>query len=234
MNEGWLEASGLGKTYRTVHREVEVLKGVDLSVAPGEVVSITGESGSGKSTLLNLLGCLDRPDAGSILWGSRDAWALSDGARSQLLNAEIGFVFQSHHLLGDFTALENVLMPVRAGRGIRSADRERALDLLGRVGLDHRLEHRPGELSGGEQQRVAVARALINQPKLVLADEPGGNLDHARAEDLHGLLLALGAETGAAVVVVTHDEALAARADRWMHLQAGTLALRANGSKTGG
>jgi lipoprotein-releasing system ATP-binding protein len=231
MSEGWLVARGLHKSYRSLHRYVEVLQGVDIEVGRGEVAVVTGRSGSGKSTLLNLLGSLDRPDQGSILWGDDEILELSDRDRSRLRNQAVGFVFQSHHLLGDFTALENVMMPARVA-GAAGADAiQRARSLLERFGVGERSEHRPGELSGGEQQRVAVARALINRPRVLLADEPGGNLDRARAEDLHGLLLELSRMEGLGMVIVTHDEGLAQRAHRWYHLQGGTLTERTTGTR---
>ncbi len=222
-HQPWMVARGLEKSYRSEHRRVEVLRGVDLSVRPGDVVAITGPSGSGKSTLLNLLGSLDRPDAGSIVWGELSSERLDDRRRGRLRNREIGFVFQQHHLLGDFTAWENVVLPARiAGESLGSA-RERARSLLERVGLSDRLDHLPGELSGGEQQRVAVARALVNRPRLLLLDEPGGNLDRARADDLHDLLLRLAEEDTVSVVAVTHDESLARRAPSRWHLLEGRL-----------
>jgi lipoprotein-releasing system ATP-binding protein len=219
----WLVAEGLQKGFRTPHRHIEVLRGIDLAVEAGELVVVTGPSGSGKSTLLNLLGSLDRPDEGSILWGGRALQRLADRERSRLRNRELGFVFQFHHLLPDFTALENVMMPALVA-GVEVAQRrERAARLLARVGLTGRSEHRPGELSGGEQQRVAVARALVNGPRLLLADEPGGNLDRALADELHALLLELRTDERVSMVVVTHDESLARRADRWLHLEEGRL-----------
>jgi lipoprotein-releasing system ATP-binding protein len=223
MDTPWLRATGLYKGFRTPHRHIEVLRGIDLAVPQGQVVAVTGPSGSGKSTLLNLLGSLDRPDEGSILWGGRVLHQLSDGERSRLRNLEVGFVFQFHHLLPDFTALENVMMPALVA-GVGAAERRaRAQELLEAVGLADRQEHRPGELSGGEQQRVAVARALVNAPKLLLADEPGGNLDRERADQLHELLLSMRTRSGLALVVVTHDEGLARRADVWLHLEQGRL-----------
>lgn len=226
MSDAWLVARDLHKSYRSLHRYVEVLQGVDLEVALGEVAVVTGRSGSGKSTLLNLLGSLDRPDRGSILWGDDEVFELADRDRSRLRNLAVGFVFQSHHLLGDFTALENVLMPARVAGSSGAKAVERARSLLERFGVGERLEHRPGELSGGEQQRVAVARALINRPRMLLADEPGGNLDRARAEDLHRLLLQLSRTEGLGMVIVTHDETLAAQAHCWYHLERGTLRRR--------
>lgn len=229
MSSAWLVASDLHKSYVSEHREVRVLQGVDLQARAGESVAITGASGSGKSTLLNLLGSLDRPDQGSIVWGEVTSERLDDRRRSLLRNLAIGFVFQQHHLLGDFTALENVLMPTRIAREALGSARERARSLLARVGLEARADHLPGELSGGEQQRVAVARALVNRPRLLLLDEPGGNLDRARADDLHDLLLSLARQDGVSVVAVTHDEGLARRADRWLHLEDGRLRPRREG-----
>ncbi len=222
MSEGLLLARGVWRSFRSQHRTVEVLRGLDLEVRRGEVVAITGASGSGKSTLLNLLGSLDRPDAGSILWREDDLAEWSSAERSAFRNRALGFVFQQHHLLGDFTALENILMPSRI-RGLRPGDEERAEDLLARVGLEERRDHLPGELSGGEQQRVAVARALQNQPELLLLDEPGGNLDRSRASRLHQELLELARREGVSVVAVTHDRDLAERADRELHLADGVL-----------
>lgn len=222
MSRPWLVARGLEKTFRSEHRDLNVLRGVDLEVSAGEFVAITGPSGSGKSTLLNLLGSLDRPDRGNILWGKLSSDGLDDRSRSRLRNREVGFVFQQHHLLGDFTALENVMMPLRIAGEI-NLGRERAQELLEKVGLQSRTSHLPGELSGGEQQRVAVARALIHQPRMLFLDEPGGNLDRKRADELHGLLLGLASEGEVGVVAVTHDENLASLADRWLRLSEGLL-----------
>lgn len=219
---GLLRAEGLHRAYVSEHRNVHVLRGVDLAVDAGEVVVVTGASGSGKSTLLNLLGSLDRPDQGAILWEQKDLSAWSSPRISRFRNEELGFVFQQHHLLGDFTALENVLMPSSI-RGLRPADLDRARGLLEQVGLEDRAGHLPGELSGGEQQRVAVARALQNEPRLLLLDEPGGNLDRGRARGLHELLIEMARERGVAVVAVTHDRDLASRADRELHLADGQL-----------
>lgn len=228
MSEPWLVTHGLCKSYDTGKRHVEVLRGIDITASPGEVVAVTGPSGSGKTTLLNLLGSLDRPQEGTILWGGQPILEMKSAQLSRIRNREVGFVFQFHHLLPDFSALENVMMPARiAGTNASDAQR-RGLELLARVGLEDRAEHRPGELSGGEQQRVAVARAMMNHPRLLLADEPAGNLDRGRAAELTELLHQARDEEGLAVVVVTHDEAAAARADRWLHLTDGVLAPHAS------
>jgi lipoprotein-releasing system ATP-binding protein len=223
MSDPWLVAEDLRMAYHTGKRHVEVLQGASLSVHAGELVAVTGRSGSGKTTLLNIMGSLDRPQGGRILWGGRAILGLPAGALSRLRNRSVGFVFQFHHLLADFTALENVLMPARIAGLDPGPALGRARSLLERVGLQGRTDHRPGELSGGEQQRVAVARALMNRPRLLLADEPAGNLDRGRAEELQELLLAARDEEGLAVVVVTHDEASARRADRHLHLEDGRL-----------
>ncbi len=231
MNSGpWLKAVGLQMSYHTLQRHVEVLRGVDLTAEEGEVVAVTGASGSGKTTLLNLLGSLDRPTGGEVYWGGEKVGSMSPSLLSRKRNQSVGFVFQFHHLLSDFNALENVMMPARiAGVPLEEAQR-RAVELLERVGLKDRLDHRPGELSGGEQQRVAVARALMNHPRLLLADEPAGNLDAQRANELTDLLLRFRREESLAVVVVTHDEESARKADRWLHLHDGWLELRRPGS----
>jgi lipoprotein-releasing system ATP-binding protein len=222
-----LEARGLTKRYATARGALEVLANLDLDVAAGDMVAVVGESGTGKSTLLHLLGALDRPTEGSVRYRGEDVFAQKDEALARWRNRAVGFVFQFHHLLPEFTALENVAMPALiAGQSVREA-RPRAAELLERFGLAERAEHRPSQLSGGEQQRVAVARALMNRPGLVLADEPTGNLDTKTAEHLHDELRALVAagEGGAehALVVVTHNPALAARADRVLRLDGGRL-----------
>jgi lipoprotein-releasing system ATP-binding protein len=232
MSEAWLRASGLHRRYRSEHRDLHILRGIDLEVSVGEFVSVTGPSGSGKSTLLNLLGSLDDPDEGRVFWGELRSDRLDDRRRSRLRNRELGFVFQQHHLLADFTALENVLMPARVRGWALGKARARAKELLERAGLGDRLGHLPGELSGGEQQRVAVARALMNEPRLLLLDEPGGNLDRVRADRLHRLLLDLASEGNVAVVAVTHDLDLARQANRWYRLEEGRL-VEANGSSAG-
>ncbi len=228
MSEPWLEATELHMSYHTGRRDVTVLRGIDLAVAPREVVAVTGGSGSGKTTLLNLLGSLDRPGQGSIRWGGEEILRLNSKDLSRLRNQAVGFVFQFHHLLPDFTALENIMMPSRIAGASPAKAEMRARDLLERVGLLDWAEHRPGELSGGEQQRVAVARALMNHPRLLLADEPAGNLDSGRAAELTQLLLQARDEEDLAVVVVTHDETAASRADRWYTLHDGRLEERSS------
>ena len=194
--------------------ELEVLKGVSLEVARGEVVSIAGASGAGKTTLLQILGTLSRPDSGRLLIDGTEPFALGDKALSQFRNERIGFVFQFHHLLPEFTALENVMIPALIGRRDKRAAARRAAELLETMGLAERLEHKPAALSGGEQQRVAIARALMNDPAVLLADEPSGNLDSRNREEIHRLFFDLRDRTGQTVVIVTHDEGLAATADR--------------------
>jgi lipoprotein-releasing system ATP-binding protein len=219
-----LEAQGLRKTFAGGDGQpIEVLRGVDLVIARGSVAAVVGASGAGKSTLLHLLGALDRPSGGDVwLEGSRYA-DLDPAGLAGLRNRKLGFVFQFHHLLRDFSALENVMMPLLiAGAPGREA-RSRAAEMLSAVGLAGRMTHRPPELSGGEQQRCAVARALVHDPRMVLADEPSGNLDHANAERLHEIFFRLAREFEAAVVVVTHNRQLAARADRILWLEDGRL-----------
>lgn len=202
---------------------LEVLKGVDLSIAAGEKVAIIGESGSGKSTLLHVLGGLDRATAGEVLIGGRSIDRMHEEELSRLRNEKVGFVFQFHHLLREFTVLENVMMPQLIGGKGRGEARQRAMELLGDVGLGGRLEHRPAQLSGGEQQRVAVARALANRPLALLADEPSGNLDPTTSERLHDLLYAVSAEHRTSMVIVTHNMQLAQRADRVLEVREGQL-----------
>jgi len=219
-----IEARGLWKVFRGGDaRPLEVLRGVDVDVHRGEVLAVVGASGAGKSTLLHLLGALDRASTGDVwLDGSRYA-DLDAVALAELRNRKLGFVFQFHHLLREFSALENVMMPLLiAGTGEREA-RSRAEEVLSVVGLAGRMTHRPAELSGGEQQRCAVARALVHDPSLVLADEPSGNLDHANADRLHELFFRLAREYETAVVVVTHNRQLAGRADRIQWLEDGRL-----------
>ena len=199
-----------------------VLSGVNLEIAAGESFALVGESGCGKSTLLNLIGTLDRPDSGSIHCGEIDLLALNEKQIAEFRNRQIGFVFQLHHLLPQCTILENVLVPALVNKEARGAE-EWALCLLERVGLSHRLSHRPGQLSGGERQRVAVVRALINHPKMLLADEPTGSLSRAGSDDLLQILLDLNREENLTLILVTHSERLAGRLDRQMTLENGTL-----------
>jgi len=218
-----IEAERLRKEFRDGERRVSVLADVDLRVAPGERLGIIGESGIGKSTLLHLLGGLDRPTGGTVRIGDTDLSTCDDRSLASLRNERIGFVFQFHHLLGDFTAEENVMMPLLiAGESPEKAAR-RSRELLARVGMEGRLTHRPGELSGGEQQRVAVARAIVRSPALVLADEPTGNLDPATAVEVETLLTELNREQGLTLVVVTHSERLARDMDRCLRLRGGKL-----------
>ncbi len=200
-----------------------VLSGVTFDVSAGEVVAIVGESGTGKSTLLHLIGTLDRPDAGRIVIGGRDIFAQRDARLAAFRNASIGFVFQFHHLLPEFTAAENVAMPALIGGMAMALARKRALELLDQVGLADRADHRPAELSGGEQQRVAVARALVNRPGLVLADEPTGNLDTGTADRLHHEILRLSRAFGQTFLLVTHNPALASLCDRVLRLEGGVV-----------
>lgn len=218
------EARGIERAFESPDGGmIPVLRGVDLAIEPGESIAIVGPSGSGKSTLLHLLGALDRPTAGEVLLGGRRVEALDDEALAAMRNQYVGFVFQFHHLLRDFTALENVMIPqLVAGVGRGPAER-RARELLDQVGLTPRASHRPRKLSGGEQQRVAVARALANNPPLLLADEPSGNLDMEASARLHDLLFELLGRHRSAMVVVTHSAELAARANRTLRLDAGRL-----------
>ena len=202
---------------------LEVLKGVSLDVAQGEVVSIVGASGAGKTTLLQIIGTLSRPDGGRVEIDGRDVSALGDRALSQFRNERIGFVFQFHHLLAEFSAFENVCIPGLIGRRPRAGVERRAAELLGMMGLAARRDHKPGQLSGGEQQRVAIARALVNSPAVLLADEPSGNLDSHNRDEIHRLFFDLRERLGQTVVIVTHDENLAAMADRKITMSDGTI-----------
>ncbi len=214
-----IRATDIHKSFGTL----EVLKGVSLDVAQGEVVSIVGASGAGKTTLLQIIGTLSRPDGGRVEIDGRDVSALGDRALSQFRNERIGFVFQFHHLLAEFTAFENVCIPGLIGRRPRADVERRASELLDMMGLAARRDHKPGQLSGGEQQRVAIARALVNSPAVLLADEPSGNLDSHNRDEIHRLFCDLRERLGQTVVIVTHDENLAAMADRKITMSDGLI-----------
>lgn len=220
-----LKATGLVKTYRGGDGStLNILNGVDLAVERGEMLAIVGASGAGKSTLLHVLGALDRPTRGDVEIAGESVEGRSDEELALLRNRKVGFVFQFHHLLREFSALENVMMPLRIAGAPKSDAERKATDLLARVGLTARMHHRPSQLSGGEQQRTAVARALVADPAVLLADEPSGNLDHGNAERLHDVLSKLARDLEIALVVVTHNASLAARAGRCLLLADGVLA----------
>jgi lipoprotein-releasing system ATP-binding protein len=223
MTELVLEAVGVARTFRQGPIDLKVLEGVNLAVKAGERIAIIGDSGSGKTTLLQILGGLDRPTAGTVRIAGSDIHSLEEKPRGELRNRTLGFIYQFHHLLPEFSALENVAMPLLVRRERRQAAEQQARAVLTRVGLAERLAHRPHELSGGERQRAAVARALVTQPRIVLADEPTGNLDGANAESVFALMLELNRESGTSLIVVTHDSRLASRMDRILEIKQGNL-----------
>ncbi|MGE0717094.1 MAG: ABC transporter ATP-binding protein [Alphaproteobacteria bacterium] len=218
-----LELRGVVRTYRQAAGALEVLRGAALSLHSGEIVALVGPSGAGKSTLLHVAGLLEKPDGGSVIVEGKATEKLDDGSRTRLRRETVGFVYQFHHLLPEFSALENVMIPQMVAGVPRRAARERAKALLARVGLSARESHRPARLSGGEQQRVAIVRALANDPRVLLADEPTGNLDHATGDRVMGELIALVRDTGLAALVATHNLALAERMDRVVELREGLL-----------
>jgi lipoprotein-releasing system ATP-binding protein len=226
MSEYVLEATDVRRSFRQGPVDLQVLQGVNLAVKPGERLAIIGASGSGKTTLLQILGGLDKPSAGTVKIAGSDIHALAEQPRGELRNRTLGFIYQFHHLLPEFSALENVAMPLLIRRTPKQDAEAAARSILGRVGLAERLTHRPHELSGGERQRAAVARALVTGPAIVLADEPTGNLDGSNAESVFALMLELNRELKTSLIVVTHDRKLAARMDRILELERGNLVER--------
>lgn len=222
-NNSILQCQQLTMRYDQGGLDVEVLKGVDLSIGVGERVAIMGASGSGKSTLLHLLGGLEKPSGGKVVLDGVNLNEVGAGQLAKLRNKSLGFIYQSHHLLGEFTVLENVAMPLLIGGYAVKEASIRAIELLKRVGLGHRIEHKPGELSGGERQRAAVARALINKPGVVLADEPTGNLDSKTADQVYQLMLELNQELNVSFLVVTHDHELASKMGKVLHMEDGVI-----------
>lgn len=225
-----ISISDLRKSFETPAGELQVLRGIDLSIGKGEVAAIVGASGVGKSTLLHIMGTLDRPTTGSVRYNGTDVFGLGERELTAFRNQAIGFVFQFHHLLPEFTALENVMMPALISGAPPDAARREALGLLEELGVGQRRDHRPGELSGGEQQRVAVARALVLSPSVVLADEPTGNLDTSTGEDLFRLLMELNERKGITFVVVTHNESLSGRCHRVFEMEDGRITARSSAS----
>jgi len=223
MSEAALELAGVVRTFRQAGETLEILRGASLSLAKGEIAALVGPSGAGKSTLLHVAGLLERPDGGEVRIDGRDCGRMSDGERTEVRRSKLGFVYQFHHLLPEFSALENVVVPQMIAGVPRRVARERAQELLGMVGLGPRANHRPARLSGGEQQRVAIVRALANRPSVLLGDEPTGNLDQHTAEDVMGALIALVRKTGLAALIATHNLEIARRLDRILALEDGRV-----------
>ena len=223
MNNYLLECQNINKFYQEGENQTQVLKGVSFAMKPQELVAIVGSSGSGKSTLLHALGGLDQPSSGEVFIKGQSLQKASESELAKLRNQNLGFVYQFHHLMADFTALENVMMPMLIGRQNKTEAKDRAEKILDAVGLSHRITHRPSALSGGERQRVAIARALVNNPALVLADEPTGNLDHKTTESIFELIQTLNAEQNIAFLLVTHDMSLAQKLSRCLTMQDGIL-----------
>ncbi|WP_288506297.1 lipoprotein-releasing ABC transporter ATP-binding protein LolD [uncultured Haemophilus sp.] len=223
MNNYLLECQNINKFYQEGENQTQVLKGVSFAMKPQELVAIVGSSGSGKSTLLHTLGGLDQPSSGEVFIKGQSLQKASESELAKLRNQNLGFVYQFHHLMADFTALENVMMPMLIGRQNKTEAKDRAEKILSAVGLSHRITHRPSALSGGERQRVAIARALVNNPALVLADEPTGNLDHKTTESIFELIQTLNAEQNIAFLLVTHDMSLAQKLSRCLTMQDGIL-----------
>lgn len=224
MNDSLLVCQGISKVYQDGDRKIQVLDTLDLNLSSHELLAVTGTSGSGKSTLLHILGTLDTPTAGTVLFKNQDVHRLSANKQAKFRNSELGFIYQFHHLLSEFSALENVMMPLLIA-GVSSVKaKNQALEMIKQVGLADRKYHQPSQLSGGERQRIAIARAIVNTPSLVLADEPTGNLDHENAQAIFDLLKSLRDKQGTSFVVVTHDQQLASKLDRVVSLKAGQLA----------
>lgn len=218
-----IQCQGVSKTFEEGKLKVDVLENINFVIGKGEQVAIVGASGSGKSTLLHILGGLSEPSAGKVMIDGKDVNTLSQTARGKLRNASLGFVYQFHHLLPEFTALENVAMPLLIARLADTEAIERATDILDKVGLGNRIQHKPGELSGGERQRAAIARAMVTRPKCIMADEPTGNLDSKTADSIHGLMLELNQQIGTSLIVVTHDMNLASKIGTVLRIENGNL-----------